>query len=74
MKKDFKDRHHLVPKARHRDLKIHYTKDDIHRTLVMWRHRHTAWHAIWRDRTLDEVIEILIRVRKIVKKKGGKKC
>lgn len=73
MKKDFKDRHHLVPKSRHRELKLHYSKDDIHRTLVMWRHKHTAWHAIWRDKTIDEVIQILIRVRKIIKKKGGKK-
>lgn len=73
MKKSFKDRHHLFPKSRHAELKPKISKEDLHRTVVLWRHKHQIWHILFKDKTILEIIELLKRVERITKRKGGKK-
>lgn len=48
--------HHLIPKSRGgQKIQSNILLIDIK--------RHNAWHALWGNRTLDEVIELLLRVK-----------
>ena len=51
-----RNRHHLTPKSRGGE------KTDSNLLLIDME-RHNAWHKLWGNRTLDEVIELLIRVK-----------
>lgn len=52
-----RNRHHLKPKSRGGDK----TQDNL---LLIDIERHLAWHNLWGNRTLDEVIALLIRVKR----------
>lgn len=55
-KKKRRNKHHLIPKCRGGE-KI------LSNLLLIDIERHNAWHALWGTRTLDEVIELLLRVK-----------
>ena len=52
-----RNRHHLIPKSRGGN-KIQSN------LLLIDMEKHCAWHILWKNRTLDEVIELLIRVKR----------
>ena len=52
-----RNKHHLIPKSRG-------GTDDPSNLLLINIEKHICWHKIFGNRTLDEVIEILQRVRK----------
>lgn len=58
-------RHHLIPQERAR--KKNYTKDDLQvdRVLNLWDDSHAAWHFLFRNMTLSEIIECLKRIKRI---------
>lgn len=51
-------KHHLIPKFR---LRIYYgtTFRMPHNTLHLWRARHDAWHTLFGDKTINEIIRYL---------------
>ena len=51
-----RNKHHLIPKSRGGEK----TQSNI---LLIDVERHNAWHRLWGNRTLDEVIALLIRVK-----------
>jgi len=53
--------HHLVPKSRGGG----YTAKNL---LLMKIERHAMWHKLFGNRTLDEIIHLLIRLERM---KGG---
>ena len=53
----FRNRHHLRPKSRGGDARFS-------NMLLMDMKRHAMWHILFGNLTLDEVIELLIRVRR----------
>jgi len=53
-----KNRHHLKPKSRGGD------KRPSNMLLIKVK-RHDAWHALWGNRTLEEVIALLIRLKSL---------
>ena len=55
-----RNRHHLIPKSRNGKA----TPDNL---LLMDIDKHKEWHRIFGLMTLDEVIELLIRLRRIKK-------
>lgn len=55
-KRKGQNRHHLTPRSRGgQSIESNLLWIDIE--------RHNAWHAIFGNKTLDEVIELLIRLR-----------
>ena len=51
-----RNRHHLIPRSR--------GGTDARSNLLMIREdRHELWHRLWGDRTLNEVLELLTRVK-----------
>jgi len=60
-----RNRHHLKPKSRGGQ-KVESN------LLLIDMERHNAWHKLWGNRTLDEVIELLLRVRQAKKSKKAK--
>lgn len=60
-----KTRHHLIPKSRKNDVKHIYKKGDFERTLTLWVEKHRAWHLLFGNQTLDEIIETLERIKKM---------
>jgi len=48
--------HHIIPKSR--GGKIHSENQ-----FVMWNDRHEAWHLLFGEMTLDEIIETLQRIK-----------
>lgn len=53
------DRHHLTPKCRVRRGKLRMSL-----TIRLKRVRHNEWHRVFGDMTLDEIIDLLQRVRR----------
>lgn len=41
--------------------------------LTLWEEKHVAWHVLFRNMDLNQIIECLVRVRELQehKKKGG---
>jgi hypothetical protein len=67
MRKRFKGRnlHHLVPKSR-----LAQGLPPMPRNMLLIDiERHNAWHALFRTLTLDEVIALLKRVRRLKRRK-----
>jgi hypothetical protein len=56
----FRNRHHLKPKSRG-------GSGLENNLLLMDMRRHNMWHQLFDNLTLDEVIELLIRVRRAKK-------
>ncbi len=71
---NYKTRHHLIPKIRKR--KKNYRQDQaelyVDTTLKLWRDKHDAWHLLFKDMTLDEIIKCLERVRWLCLKKQAR--
>lgn len=57
-------KHHLIPKVRKQDYKKKKVLD-VNRTLKLWEEKHQAWHVLFRCMTIDEIILVLHRVRRI---------
>ena len=55
------NRHHLVPKSRG-------GKNEKRNLLTIDIKRHRAWHILWGNRTLDEVIALLQRLKQVKEK------
>ena len=49
-------KHHLTPKSR----KGNAEEANI---LMLWRENHNAWHVLFGNRTLEEIIAVLCRIR-----------
>lgn len=60
-------RHHLIPKDRVRKgtHKKDESKQHYEAILKLWRDRHDAWHFLFKNMTLDEIIKCLQRVKRI---------
>ena len=58
-------RHHLTPKERIRKKTVSFNQSTIHTgaVLKLWEEKHIAWHYLFKNMTLDEIIECLERVR-----------
>lgn len=54
--KRFMSRHHLRPVSRK-------GSDSDSNLLRLWRDRHDAWHKLFGNRTLDEIIAVLERIK-----------
>lgn len=61
-----KTRHHLKNKCR-------YGLSTPENLMNLWDDKHAAWHTLFRNMDLDEIIECLKRVRELQKRKGGLK-
>lgn len=66
-------RHHIYPKSRHRELRGKIPSNMLEKTIKMFHTKHEYWHLIFGNLTIDEIIELLIRVKSLIKNKGGKK-
>jgi len=67
MKKERVTRHHLVPQER---TKNHTESQDqswhrYPRFLMLWKAHHVAWHLLFGNATLKEIIKILQRIEKL---------
>lgn len=58
-----RNKHHLIPKSRG-------GKKSKENLLLIDMERHEAWHRLWGNRTLDEVIELLLRVKSAKQHQG----
>lgn len=66
-------RHHLTPKSR---LKFRTLYNDMsvveyERILKLWRDKHNAWHFLFSNLTLEEIIIVLLRIKQIKEIKQG---
>jgi len=61
-----KTRHHIKNKCRG-------GTNSPENILMLWNDKHAAWHALFRNMDLDEIIECLNRVRELQKEKRGTK-
>lgn len=69
-----KSRHHIYPKSRHGDLKHYYSHQELETTIKIYHEKHIQWHTLFGNMTIDEVIELLVRVKRLSKRKGVRKC
>lgn len=60
------NRHHLRPKSRGGDA----LESNL---LVMDMERHNAWHFLFKNMTLDEIINLLSRIREVKKSRRWRK-
>lgn len=60
-----RSRHHLVPKERKKDKTDRQNQVNLHidATFILWRDKHDSWHHLFKNMTLDEIIECLQRVK-----------
>lgn len=60
-------RHHLIPKERKKLKTVTQNQASLHidSVLKLWRDKHTHWHALFGNMTLDEAIEVLQRIKRI---------
>jgi len=66
MKSDrVKTRHHLIPKERKRKKSYQDNQTDLHLDTVLrlWRDKHDAWHLLFKNMTIDEIILCLYKVK-----------
>ena len=52
----YKSRHHLRPRSRN-------GSDLDSNLLILWRNKHDAWHLLFGNRTLGEIINVLNRMK-----------
>lgn len=57
-RKAFISRHHLCPKSRGGSM-------SDSNLLKLWRDRHDMWHDLFGNRTLDEIIAVLVRIKRM---------
>ena len=55
-KRTYKSRHHLRPRSRN-------GADIDSNLLILWRTKHDAWHTLFANRTLGEIISVLTRIK-----------
>ena len=65
-KKSRRNHHHLIPRCRG-------GSDSPDNILLIKAERHDLWHKIFGVRTLDEVIELLIRLKRMKEKERRRK-
>lgn len=67
MKKNPISRHHLIPKERVKKgtHKTDQSKKHHDAVLKLYRDKHDAWHFLWGNMTLDEIIKCLQRIKRI---------
>lgn len=60
-----KTRHHLIPKERQRKKTYKENQIDLHldTVLKLWRDKHDAWHLLFKNMTIDEIILCLYKVK-----------
>lgn len=60
-------RHHLIPKERVKlgDVPEEELDHNFSRVLMLWREKHDAWHFLFHNLTLGEIIKVLQRIEKI---------
>lgn len=60
-------RHHLIPKERHKLKTASVNQANLHidTVLKLWRDKHDYWHKLFGNMTLDEIIEVLQRIKRI---------
>ena len=65
--KDFKTKHHLIPKERIKDETLKYNFSDYAypRVLRLWRSKHNWWHLLFGNLTLEEIILVLQRIERM---------
>lgn len=58
-------RHHLIPRERKKRKTVKHDQSKLHtdRVLNLWRHKHDAWHILFHNMTLDEIIACLEKVK-----------
>jgi len=62
-KRRWRNKHHLIPKSR--------GGNGYHRNLLLIDGElHIKWHQVFKNRTLDEVIALLVRVRRAKASEG----
>jgi len=66
-RRNYKSRHHLVPKERVKLKNYNENQVDEHlqRVLMLWRIKHDAWHVLFHNLTLREIRELLDRLEQI---------
>lgn len=57
-------RHHLTPKSRN------HSNSRPYNLLSLWWEKHQAWHVLFGNRTLEEIIEVLLRVKRFKDRHG----
>lgn len=60
-----KSRHHLIPKSRWSEFMKTYTKEEKNTTLLLHEDSHRNWHYLFGNKTLDEIIALLQRIKQI---------
>ena len=70
-KKSRPTKHHLCPKERLKQGTIHidYSDNYYRRILMLWRDSHNAWHQLFHNLTLEEIIKVLQRIQRIKKRR-----
>lgn len=60
-------RHHLIPRERKKNKTIKENQTEIHLDAIiyLWRDKHDAWHKLFKNMCLDEIIQCLNRVKRI---------
>lgn len=66
-KRNYASHHHLIPKER---VKLNTVPEneqdrDYNRVLMLWRLRHDAFHILFHNMTLGEIILVLQRIETI---------
>ena len=66
-KKDYLSKHHLIPKHRVKQSTVPDEELErcFNRVLSLWRSKHDAWHHLFCNMTLGEIIAVLKRVESI---------
>jgi hypothetical protein len=64
-------RHHLIPGERVRNKTYDDDHTELHfeAILKLWKEKHYHWHALFHNLTLDEIIVVLERIKRIKVKK-----
>jgi hypothetical protein len=67
MKKERITRHHIIPKSR---VNNHTDSQDqswnrYPRILMLWKDHHVAWHILFDNATLKEIIKILQKIERL---------
>lgn len=61
--KRFRTKHHLTPRERYKDgIRTPWGQDSDANILALWNEHHIAWHQLFKNRTLEEIIAVLTRV------------
>jgi len=68
-KNEHTTRHHLIPRQRVKLKTVHedHSKKSTERILNLWRDKHSAWHFLFHNLSIEEIIKVLQRVKRIKK-------